>query len=381
MAAHACSQVLYGNRAELLVNGDEIFPAMLEAIEGAAETVEFLTYVYWRGEIAERFAATLADASDRGVAVRVLLDAFGGRKMRVGLLERMEEAGCRVGWFHPFEWYNLRRLNYRTHRKVLVVDNEVGFTGGVGIAQEWTGDAREPGEWRDNHFRLEGPVVQALRGAFANNWLRATGEAIAPGDRGWYDPSHGDGAERPGEAAIVPLVTSPRGDVSPIAFLYWLAVKAARSSVDIATPYFLPDESLMEALREAADRGVDIRLLVPGPHHDRGYVRLASYTRFDPLLDVGIAIHEFRPSMMHTKAVCVDERYSIIGSPNFDYRSFQLNDELALLVENEELNRALRGSFEADLQRSDPLRAPVLRDGPLARRAVSRLCALARRHL
>lgn len=381
VAAHACSQVLYGNRAELLVNGDEIFPAMLEAIEAARQSVEFLTYVYWTGDIADRFARALARASKRGVAVRVLLDAYGGRKMPDVLLDRMEEAGCRVAWFHPFEWYNLRRLNYRTHRKALVVDNEIGFTGGVGIAEEWSGDARDANEWRDDHFRLEGPVVQALRGAFANNWLRATGEAIAPGDRGWYDPTRTDGRERPGKAVIVPLVTSPRGGVSPIAFLYWLAVKSTRSSVDIATPYFLPDDTLMEALQEAAARGVQVRLLVPGEHHDRPYVRLASYTRFDGLLDAGVAIHEFRTSMMHTKSVRVDERYSIIGSPNFDYRSFQLNDELALLVEDPDLNDALRRSFEADLKRSQQIAGPVLRKGHVARRAASRFCALLRRHL
>lgn len=345
VATHLGAPVLPGNRIELLVNGREIFPPMLEAIRSAERTVDFLTYVYWDGRIAREFADAFSAAARRGVVVRVLLDAYESRKIPDSLVRQMEEAGCRVAWYHPLAWYRVDRFNHRTHRKILVVDGEVGFTGGVGIAEEWSGDAERPGRWRDDHFRLEGPVVHHLRGGFAENWSAATGEVVT-----WEWPA---GEASPGEAEIVPVFSSPRSGISPVAFTYWAVLRAARSEVDVATPYFLPDPSLVEELVETAERGVRVRLLVPGERNDSDLVRHASFTLYRPLLEAGVEIHEFRPSMMHAKAVRVDRDLSVIGSANFDNRSFELNDELILLVRDSSLNRDLRATFERDLARSD----------------------------
>jgi len=341
--ANLDSPVLDGNEIELLVNGVEIFPAMLEAIEAAEESVNFLTYVYWTGDIARRMAGALTRAAERGVEVRVLLDAYGARLMDEELIEDLEAAGARVAFFHPLRWYHVRRLNNRTHRKVLVVDGRVGFTGGVGIAEEWEGDARREGEWRDDHFRVRGPVVRYLQGAFADNWRDATGEVLA-GESMFPD------LEDVGSSRILALTTSPRGDVSPIAFLYWLALHTATERVDISTPYFLPDDALLDAMRDASERGVRIRLLVPDEHNDSELVRVASVSRYRTLLEGGIEIHEYGTSMLHAKTVLVDDRWAIVGSANFDNRSFELNDEIVLLVEDSGFVARVRETYARDLE-------------------------------
>ena len=346
LAAHLGAAVLDGNDVRLLLNGVEIFPPMLAAIDSARTTVNFLTYVYWTGEIAERFAGSLAAAAERGVEVRVLLDAYGAHQIDPAMVERMESAGADVAWFHPVDWFNFRRVNHRTHRKVLVVDGAVAFTGGVGIAEEWTGDARSPDEWRDDHFELRGPVVTYLQGAFAENWLQATGEVLTGVD-------HYPVQSPAGDARVIPIITSPRGDMSPIAFSYWLALRYADRSVDISTPYFVPDESLLTSLEETARRGVRVRILLPGSQNDSRLVRWASLSRYEGLLDAGVEIHEFQPTMIHTKAMVVDDRWSVIGSANFDNRSFELNDEIVVFVDDPALNASLRLSMDADLERAD----------------------------
>lgn len=342
-----------GNRVEMLVNGVEIFPPMLEAIRGARETVRLLTYVYWTGDIAREFAEALGETAARGVEVRLLLDAWGAKKMDTALVDELEQSGVDIGWFHPLDWYNVRRINNRTHRKVLVVDGKIGFTGGVGIAAEWSGDARGPDEWRDDHYRITGPAVRYLDGAFAENWLNATGELLVEGvgaesarmpERGGID------TER---LLVVP--TSPRGDMSPIALIYWTAFRIAERSVDIATPYFVPDRALLEALTTAARRGVRVRLLLPGERNDKSILHWASTTYHAELLDAGVEVHLFEPTMTHSKAVVVDDRWSIFGSPNFDNRSFELNDEIVLVGDAPTLTTQLRAAFETDLARSDRL--------------------------
>lgn len=373
-AANLDTPVLDGNRVELLVNGVEIFPEMLEAIEGAERSVNFLTYIYWTGEIARRMADALSDAAERGVDVRVLLDAYGASRMDDALVERMERAGVDVAWFHPIRWYHLRAMNNRTHRKILLVDGTIGFTGGVGIAEEWEGDADGPGEWRDDHFRIEGPVVAHLQGAFAENWRDATGEVLVG------EALFPDLADR-GAARAMPLSTSPRGDTSPIAFLYWLALRTAAEHVDISTPYFLPDASLLDELARAAERGVRVRLLVPGETNDSPLLRTASLVHYDELLEAGVEIYEFDVSMMHAKTVLIDHRWAIFGSANMDNRSLELNDEIALLVEDAGLVDRIGSSYEDDVRRSNRIELEGVRDRPTWKRLESRLALLLREQL
>lgn len=345
LAANLDAPLLEGNRVELLENGEEIFPPMLEAIGDARQSINFLTYVYWQGDIARRFAAELSAACRRGVEVRVLLDAVGSVKMDDALIEEMEGAGCRVARFRPPRWNELRRLNGRTHRKVLVVDGTRGFTGGVGIAEEWSGDARGPGQWRDDHFRVEGPVVRYLQGAFADNWREATGEVLA--DERFY-PS----IEPAGDARAIPLLGGPGGTVSPIAFLYWIALQGARERVWISTPYYAPDPDLQEAIEATARRGVEVVLIVPGERNDSRVVRWASRTQYGALLEAGVRIYEFEPTMFHVKALTVDREWAIVGSANFDNRSFELNYETVLAVEDPALVEALDASMRRDIERS-----------------------------
>lgn len=345
LAANLGEPVLEGNRIVPLHNGEEIFPAMLEAIRQARETVSFLTFVYWQGDVAREFAAELAAASRRGVEVRVLLDAYGARKMDEALVERMREAGCRVAWFHPLHWYALRRYNERTHRRALVVDGRVGFTGGVGIAEEWTGDAGGPAHWRDDHFRIEGPAVRYVQGAFAENWREATGEVLA-GERLFPE------IEPVGDAVVVPILETPGGSVSKTGLLYWTLLQVAREQVRIWTPYFVPDPDLLDAMVATARRGVAVELLVPGDHNDSDLVRHASQTFYPELIEAGVAVYEYRPTMIHVKAVTVDGSWTVLGTANFDNRSFELNYEIAFAVRDPALNAAMNRSFERDRSRA-----------------------------
>nr|MBA2564657.1 cardiolipin synthase B [Gemmatimonadota bacterium] len=314
LAAHLGAPLLRGNEIDLLVNGEEIFPPMLASIRGARESVDLLSYIYWTGDVARQFADELSAAAARGVEVRVLLDAYGANQMRPALVEQMRRAGCRVAWFHPIRWYTLRRLNNRTHRKVLVVDRQVGFTGGVGIAEEWTGDAQDADHWRDDHFRVTGPAVRYLLGAFAENWRQATGEVIAgsstaaPVNRpSTAVPANGasTAADTQG-ASVVPILSAPGTSISEVAFVYWLSLRAARQRVRIATPYFVPDSALAAELAATARRGVEVTLLVPGRHNDSRLVRYGSRVLYEDLLQAGVRIFEYEPTMMHAKTMTVD---------------------------------------------------------------------------
>ena len=347
---------------------------MLGAIREARTSVNLLTYVYWEGAIAEQFADELSAAARRGVEVRVLLDAYGARKIDLHWVERMRAAGCHVEWFHPLDWTTLRRFNNRTHRKVLVVDGRVGFTGGVGIAQQWTGDAQDPDHWRDDHFRVEGPAVRYMQGSFADNWRRASGEVLA-GRTMFPD------LQSAGEAAVVPVNSAANERFSGIPLTYWLMFHSARERVLVATPYYVPDPDLALGVLEAARRGVQVTLLVPGEHQDSAIVRHASRTYYRDLLEAGVRIHEYQPTLMHTKIVVVDDAWSLIGSPNFDSRSFELNDELALAVYDRPLARTLTESFAADLAVSRRVTLEEVDDWSAFARARNHLSLLLREQL
>jgi cardiolipin synthase len=374
LAAHLDAPLVEGNRIELLVNGDEIFPAMLSAIEGARQSINLLSYIYWEGEIAEQFAAELAAASRRGVEVRVVLDAVGAHRMDQALVARMEDAGCMVAWFNPVRWYSLSRFNHRTHRKVMVVDGRVGFTGGVGIADEWTGDAEDADHWRDDHFRLDGPVVRYLQGSFAENWRQATGEVLT-GDDVFPD------IEPAGEARMSVINTGPVGATSEIGFSYWLMFHGARERINVATPYFVPDPDLELGLEAAARRGLDVRLLVPNDYQDSRLVRYAGQTWYRALLEAGVRVYEYQPTMMHVKAVSVDREWAIVGSANFDSRSFEINFEIAVAVFDAPFVATLDASFEEDLRRAREITLEDVESRSWMERARDQLARMLREQL
>jgi cardiolipin synthase len=367
--------VSWGNDIELLINGDEIFPCFLRTIREARESVCLLTYVYWRGEIAHDVADALCERARAGVDCNVLIDAVGGMKLEAQVLERMTEAGVRVRRFRPVKAYAVKRLGNRTHRKILVADGRIGLTGGVGIAEEWTGNAEDPDHWRDTHVRVEGPVVRGLFGAFAENWLEATGEVLADAR---YLPDLPE--QEDGGPMMVVRSSAGVGD-SNVEALYYLAIAAARESLDLTAAYFAPRPAFTEALQDAAERGVRVRVLVPGENIDKPPVWVAGRASYDELLAAGIEVYEYQPTMLHAKTMTVDGVWSAVGSANFDNRSFQLNDEATLCVTSEAFAARLTEQFERDLEVSDPIDAARWRGrGPLQRAGETAL-KLARREL
>ncbi|MDO9639931.1 MAG: phospholipase D-like domain-containing protein [Pseudotabrizicola sp.] len=356
------SNLLGGNRIDTLVNGDQIFPAMLDAIRGAEVSINFETYIYWSGRVARDFAAALAERAQAGVEVRVLLDWVGSAPMEADLITRMEAAGVRVVRFRPPHWYTLDRINNRTHRKFLIVDGQTGFTGGVGIGDEWLGNARNPDEWRETHYRVSGPVVAMMQGAFVSNWVEDTGEVLqAPA---FFPPIE------PAGDAVAQLVISSTGSRNYIHLMLMTALAAAEQRIRIATPYFVPDDVAIAQLLAARARGVEIDILVPGPLNDNQAVRHASRAFWGPLLESGIRIHEYQPTFSHAKLLVVDEVFTSVGSTNFDERSFRLNDEANLNVYDTDFARRESAVFDADLTDARPVSLAEWQNRPLRKRIV-----------
>jgi cardiolipin synthase A/B len=367
--------VTYGNDAELLVNGDNIFPAFLETIAGAERTINLLTYVYWTGDIAHEVAGALCAKASAGVKCNVLLDAVGAYKMNSSLIGDMESAGVNIHRFRPVKPYAIRRVTNRTHRKILVADGRVGMTGGVGIAQEWTGNAQDPDHWRDTHVRVRGPVVRGLQGAFAENWLEATGEVLT-GEvyLPQLDPVDGGGAMQ------VMRSSAGVGDTDAEA-LYYLAVASASKSLALTSAYFAPRPAFIHALVAAVERGVEVRVLVPGPHIDKRVVRAAGRSSYQQLLDGGVRIFEYQPTMMHAKTLVVDDMWSSVGSVNFDNRSFQLNDEATLTIWSKAFAVQLVEVFEADIEHSKEMHRHAWDQRPVPQKLIEEGGRLLRREL
>lgn len=364
-----------GNDPDLLINGDKIFPAFLETIRGAEQTVNLLTYVYWRGEIAHDVAGALCEKARDGVEVNVLLDAVGTAKMDTKLVRDMRSSGVNVALFRPPKPYAIKRINHRTHRKLLIADGRVGMTGGVGIAEEWTGDAQDPKHWRDTHVRVRGPVVRGLQGAFAENWLEATGDVLA----GNGHLPHLDESDD-GTPMQVVRSSAGVGDTNAEA-LFFLAIACARERLDLTAAYFAPRPAFVTALCEAAGRGVEVRVLVPGTHIDKQLVRIAGRAVYEELLDCGVRLFEYGPTMLHAKSLCIDGAWAAIGSVNFDNRSFALNDEATLCIQGEDFARLLDEQFERDLQVSEEIRLDHWKRRGLLHRVREAAVQLARREL
>jgi len=335
-----------GNRIDVLRNGDEIFPALFEAVESARHTVDFLTYVYWRGRVGTELAGLLAARARAGVRVRVLLDALGARPIDRCLVEEMEQAGVQVRWFRPPGRFRPWEVNHRTHRKVLIVDEAVAFTGGVGISDNWLGDARGPDEWRDTHFRVTGPAVDGLRSAFLDNWAETDPVLFEAGvDRFPQQP-------QPGEAIVQCIRGAYETGWSDVATLYRTLLQLAEREVRITTAYFVPDADLAQRLCDAADRGVAVQVLLPGPHADKRFVQLAGEADYELLLDHGVEIWNFQPSMLHAKLMTVDGLIANVGSANLNARSVTWDEEVNLVVLDAGLVRVLDAQFAEDLDRS-----------------------------
>ncbi|NNE21287.1 MAG: cardiolipin synthase [Rhizobiales bacterium] len=350
-----------GNRIEVLENGIEIFPAMLKAIRGARKTINFETYIYWSGNIAEQFAEALAERARSGIEVRVLLDWVGSAKMDTTLIKAMEDAGISVARYQPPRWNRLDRFNSRTHRKLMIVDGRVGFTGGVGIGDVWTGDAQDPQHWRDLHFLVEGPVVAQLQAGFLDNWLETKQEVLIGDD---YFPR----SEPVGATLAQNFISSPDEGSQSVQLLYLLAIAGARDRIRISTPYFVPDEITLKTMVDAAGRGVSIKVIIPGPHIDSELTRWSSRARWGELLEAGIEIHRYQPTMYHSKMMLVDGLLASVGSTNFDNRSFKLNDESNLNILDKNFVADLEAVFDKDLSRSERVTLEAWRARPMTER-------------
>ncbi|MGV9887766.1 phospholipase D-like domain-containing protein [Streptomyces sp. NPDC003395] len=334
-----------GNDLLPLRNGDEIFPAMLGAIRSARYTIDMMTFVYWRGRIARDFAEALADRARAGVRVRLLLDGFGAKEIERDLLDLMDEAGVQVAWFRRPVWLSPFKQNHRCHRKALVVDEHTAFTGGVGIAEEWCGDARHPGEWRDTHVRLRGPAVDGVAAAFAQNWAECHDELFDDRDRFTEHDQVG--------SSIVQVV---RGSASigwqDMQTLIRVMLTSAEERFRLATAYFAPDTYFVDLLAQTASRGVQVQILLPGPHTDQRACQLAGQHHYTRLLEAGVEIRQFQPTMMHAKIITVDSVASLIGSTNFNRRSMDHDEEVMLAVLDERFTAELDRDYDADLRRS-----------------------------
>jgi cardiolipin synthase A/B len=334
-----------GNAFDVLTNGNQIFPAMLSAIDGARRRISFETYIFDTGQIADQFTAALERAARRGVRVNLVIDAVGASSMERQHLKRLRDAGCHVAEFNTPTWYSIEEVNYRTHRKILVVDGEIAFTGGAGVADHWMGDADSKEHWRDTQVRIRGPIVRAIEAVFYENFLEADGPEAPV-----LDPAPQPAAD--GDGTAIAVRSSPSGGSGDLKRVYLLSLAAAKRSVEITTPYFVTDESTMWALEDAVKRGVKVRVVLEGDVTDAMPVKYASRYQYEHLMQLGIELYEYQPTMMHAKVLIVDGIWSMFGSANFDNRSLELNDELNVAVSSRTLAARFLEDFDRDLKAS-----------------------------
>jgi cardiolipin synthase len=333
-----------GNRVQVLHNGDPFFGALLEDVARATVSVHLETYVWWRGEITHRLAEALAAKAREGLAVRLILDAHGSLAMEPEVARALDEGGCRVCYFHRFRLRDLAKLNSRDHRKLAVIDGRIAYLMGHGVAEQWTGNARDESEWRDTAVRLEGPIVRDVQSLFLRNWLTVNDEiVIAPEDFPPLEPA--------GEVKAHLAASAPAGSFSEVELLYKVAISAARESILIQNPYFVPDQPVVDLLVQAAERGVDVRVMLPRKSDSR-LVRHASHVFYGDLLRGGVHLYEYLKTFAHQKVMVVDGIWSHIGSTNFDHRSLQINYEVAVGMLDRGVAEELTAAFEEDLESS-----------------------------
>ena len=361
--------IIGGNRYQTLLNGVQIFPSMLQAIASARKTITFESYIYWSGDIGQAFADALSERARAGVKVSVLLDWAGSAKMDASMLKQLQASGVVLQRFHEPKWYQLGRLNNRTHRKLLVIDGRVGFTGGVGIAPQWEGNAQDSDHWRDSHFKVEGPVVAQMQAVFVDNWTKASGEVLH--GAAYFPPP-----VKAGDHRAHMFSSSPTGGAESMQLMYLMAITAADSTIDLASAYFVPNALTRAAIVKALKRGVKIRIIVPGPFTDADTVSNASKATWGELLDAGAKIYEYQPTMYHCKVMVMDGRMTSVGSTNFDQCSFSLNDEANLNVYDEGFAGEQTRIFEQDLAKSREFTAAQWHSRPAWDRLKERAASL-----
>ncbi len=358
-----------GNDVKVLTNGQEIFPPMLQAIRQAEHTITFETFIYWADSIGEEFANALSERARAGVKVHVLLDWLGSVKMEQQQIDKMIQSGVEIQRYHKPHWSHLPRLNNRTHRKLLIIDGKLGFTGGVGIADQWRGDARNPLEWRDTHFRVTGPVVGQMQAVFMDNWIKAQGKVL-------HDELYFPAIEPTGKMPAQMFSSSPSGGSESMQLMYLMAITAATQSINLSSAYFVPDELTTKALITAAKRGVKIRIITPGEHIDTDLVRNASRASWGSLLEAGIKMAEYAPTMYHCKIFIVDNLLVSVGSTNFDNRSFRLNDEANLNVLDRDFASQQTEIFDEDWQKSNQISLAQWQQRPWQEKLVEKSAAI-----
>jgi cardiolipin synthase A/B len=363
-----------GNRVRALQNGDEAFPAMLEAIRSARRSINFEGYIFWDGETGREFAAALSERARAGVPTQVVVDWMGSQKLGDELEDEMRRAGVRLVYYRPLRWYNLDRLNHRTHRKLLIVDGRIGFNGGLGIADLFRGHAQDEDHWRDSQFRVEGPVVAQMQASFLDNWIESGGELLD-------GPAYFPPLDPAGDERAQAVLSSPGGGTENLRLMYLLAVASASRRILIANSYFVPNTLAVDMLVAARRRGVEVEILVPGKIGDAAVVRRASRAKWGPLLEAGVRIYEYQPTMYHVKVMIVDDLWVSVGSTNLDNRSFRLNDEANLNVYDAEFARAQARVFAEDRARSRQVTLEEWRRRPLRERLMEQMARMVRHQL
>jgi cardiolipin synthase len=364
--------LVHGNDIQAFRNGDRIFPAMLADIAAARRSVTFETFIYWKGDVGKRFTDALCERACAGVSVHLLIDAVGSDKMDKGYLRRMRAAGCEVEIYNPLRWFDLTsaaRLNSRTHRKLLIVDGKVGYTGGVGIADEWLGDAQDPAHWRDTQYRLTGPAVADLQSAFLDHWIESSG-AVLHGDA-YFPP-----LERAGDKYAQVFQSGPGGGGESMQLMYLLSFAAARTHLRLATAYFVPDDLTVRTLVDARRRGVRVQVLVPNHLTDVPLTRHASRAVWGDMLKAGVEIYEYQPTMYHNKLMVVDDLWVSVGSSNLDNRGFRLNGEANVNVLDPAFGAEQAGQFDGDLARATRVTYEQWADRPFGERLAETFASL-----
>lgn len=361
--------LLSGNRVDVLQNGEQFYPAMLDAIADARASVTIEAYIYWAGEIGLQFARALSDKAREGVPVKILLDAVGSATIGEEILKTLESGGCQLAWYNRIRWYTIGRFNHRTHRKSLIIDGRIGFTGGAGIADVWLGHAQSPAHWRDTQIRIEGPAVVPLQTGFAQNWLQTTGELISGPE--FYPPP-----ERSGAIEVQTIMSSPETGASSARIMHYLSIVSARKTIYIANPYFVPDQAAIDTLVDARRRGVDVKIMVAGVYNDTWLARLNSVRLYGQLLKAGIEILEYNRTMLHQKTMVVDGLWVTIGTTNFDNRSFSHNEESSVCFHD--VNRAsqLERAFMHDMKACDRVELEEWRNRGLWRKSLESIASL-----
>ena len=364
-----------GNHVDILVNGDQIFPEMIDAIRQSRETVHFATYVWWNGRIIpDEFATVFCETAQRGVGVRIVIDSEGSESMSKAHLQKMCDAGCKVEFFRRLHWNTWMRYNQRSHRRLLIVDGKVAFTGGVGIADEWSGDAGAPEHWRDTHAKLRGPAVASLQAAFADNWNKASSELLL-NERDY--PELGE----EGSMEVSGVVSTPTSGSSAAQRTMASLIAGATKTLHISNAYFVPTPAFVKNLCDACSRGVDVQVIVPGPHHDMPAVRYASWHSWPALLEAGVKIFEYQPTMIHCKTVVADGIVSLVGSINFDPRSFALNLECGVVVADAGVAAAMETAFSNDLANSIGIDSEAVQNRGVVRKTRDAACYWVRAQL